>query len=63
MVLFSGCQKRCFSAHYRIDFDNEDVIICDENSNNFDDYGNENDQKQTNTMALNLSQNIPHFRH
>ena len=29
----------------QIDFDNENDDFCDENSNNFDDYGDENDQK------------------
>ena len=49
---FSGRQKQHFSVYYRIDYDNENADFCDENSNAFDDYGGEYDQKQTITIAL-----------
>ena len=44
--------KRVLQNQIQIDFDNENDDFCDENSNNFDDYSDKNDQKQTNTMAF-----------
>ena len=47
---FFGRQKQHFSAYcqnqVQIDFDNENYYFCDETSNNFDDHGDENDQKR-----------------
>ena len=37
--------KRVLQNQVQIDFDNENDDFCDENCNNFDDYGDENDQK------------------
>ena len=36
----------------QINFDNKNDYFCDENSHIFDDYGDENDQKKTNTMPF-----------
>ena len=44
-----------------IDFDDKNDNFCDENSHIFYDYGDENDQKQTNTMPF-KSKYTP-FRH
>ena len=35
---------RVLQNRVQIDFDNENDEFCDENSNNFDDYGDENDK-------------------
>ena len=48
--------QRALQNQVQIDFGNEHDI-CDENGNSFDDYGDENDQKQTNTMGF--QSNIP----
>ena len=37
--------KRVWQNQVQIDFDNKNGDFCDEKSNNFDDYGDENDQK------------------
>ena len=61
---FSGCQKhhflRVFQDQVQIDFDNEQDDFCDENRNNFNDHGDGNDQKQTNTMAFHCSLKGPY---
>ena len=44
--------QRVLQNQVQIDFDDENYDFCDENINNFVDYGDENDQKQTNTMAF-----------
>ena len=43
---------RVLQNQAQIDFDNKSNYFCDENSHIFDDYGDENDQKQTNTMPF-----------
>ena len=48
MVLFPAAKndtKRVLQNQVQIDFDNENDDFCDENCNNFDVYGDENDQK------------------
>ena len=50
VVLFPVAKNNILAI--KIDFDNENDDICDENSNTFDDYGDEYDQKQTITIAL-----------
>ena len=48
MVLFPAAKndtKRVLQNQVQIDFDDKYGDFCDENSNNFDDYGDENDQK------------------
>ena len=37
--------QRVLQNQVQIDFNNENDDFCDENSNNFDGYGDENDQK------------------
>ena len=50
--------QRVLQNQVQIDFDNENDDLCDENSNNFDNYGDENDQK-TDKYLVFFSQNIP----
>ena len=48
MVLFPAAKNEVLARvqnQIQIDFDNENDVFCDENSNTFDDYGDENDQK------------------
>ena len=44
--------QRVLQNQIQIDIDNENEDFCEENSNTFDDYGDEYDQKQTITIAL-----------
>ena len=56
MVLFPAAKKdilaRIIESNSNWFFNNENEDICDECSNDFDDYGDENDQKQTSTMVF-----------
>ena len=48
MVLFSAAKNDILGIlqnQVQINFDNENEDFCDKNSNTFDDYGDENDQK------------------
>ena len=58
---FSGRQKRHFSAYYRIKLKSILIIKMIISVMKIDDYGDENDQKQTNTMPF-KSKYTP-FRH